>query len=134
MDIHLIQSSEIEAARLLLVENGWVHRVSDAADLRTLISRSQRALVAVEDDHVVGFVRALCDDLSNGYLAMLVVDAAHRHKGIGRALVAAIVGEDPHISWILRAGRPEVAAFYEKLGFVRSEVAMERSRTKIFDT
>ena len=130
MQIRAIQPAEIEAARQLLAANGWARRVGDADEFRKLVSRSQRALVAIDNDEVVGFARALCDEISNGYLAMLVVAQSHRRRGIGQALVKAVIGDDRRITWVLRAGREGVAAFYGKLGFVRSDVAMERPRAK----
>jgi predicted N-acetyltransferase YhbS len=130
VQIRAIQPSEIEPARRLLAANGWAKRVADAAQFQLLVARSQRALVAVDNGEVIGFARALCDEISNGYLAMLVVAQSHRRRGIGQALVKAVMGEDRGITWVLRAGREGVAPFYEKLGFVRSDVAMERPRSK----
>jgi predicted N-acetyltransferase YhbS len=130
VQIRAIQPSEIEPARRLLAANGWAKRVADAAQFQLLVARSQRALVAVDNGEVIGFARALCDDISNGYLAMLVVAQSHRRRGIGQALVKAVMGDDRGITWVLRAGREGVAPFYEKLGFVRSDVAMERPRSQ----
>ena len=127
MEVRRIYASEIEAARLLLIANGFGgERLADLEQFRELISRSQRVFVAIEAREVIGFARAICDDLSNGYLSMLVVAEHHRRKGVGTALVKAVIGEDHRIAWILRAGCPDLETFYEKLGFVKSTVAMER--------
>jgi len=117
VQIRPILNKEFEQARVLLEANSWGPRVSDREIFRRLVERSQIALVAVERERVIGFLRAITDGIFNGYISMVVVAEDHRGKGIG---------ENPKMTWVLRAGRSGVSAFYEKLGFTFSNVAMER--------
>jgi ribosomal protein S18 acetylase RimI-like enzyme len=128
MLVRNIATADFDAVHRLLVNNGWAHRVGSVEELGRLISVSQRALVALADDQIVGFARAITDGISNGYLSMVVVAESHRRRGIGQALVERLVGSEPRITWVLRAGREDAAGFFAKLGFSASATAMERPR------
>ena len=100
--IRAIAPDEFEAARQLLRANGWERRVGSADEFARLLARSPLALVAVEDGRVVGFLRAITDGMTNGYLSMLVVAAPQRERGI--ALYPTIM--------------PALAPWADKLGVV----------------
>lgn len=128
MQVHRVQPAQLPGVHALLAENGWRERIGDLRQFALLVDASQIADVAVVDGRVVGFVRGITDGLSNGYLSMLVVAASHRRRGAGRRLVEHAMGSNPRITWVLRAGRDGAAEFFAKLGFARSDVAMERRR------
>lgn len=128
MEIRGIRASEIEAVREFLSANGWENRVSDAGLFHILIANSQRTAVALDQGQIVGFARALCDGVANGYISMVVVAPSYRRQGVGSRLIAHIIGNGRSITWVLRAGRESSVPFFTKLGFARSTLAMERLR------
>lgn len=127
MRFRSITPEDYESVRDFLTEVGWQHRVSDPETFRKMLENTNRTVVAVDGSRIVGFARALCDEVSNGYISMVAVAVDHRGQGIGRELVRQLIKDDAGITWVLRAGH-ESGGFWERVGFRSSEVAMERVR------
>ncbi|MHB2244154.1 GNAT family N-acetyltransferase [Pseudomonas monsensis] len=130
LNVRDLQPAETQSVQQFLGQHGWGHRTGSAEHFAQLIEHSQRTAVAVLGERIIGFARGITDGLSNGYLSMVVVDEQHRRAGIGRALVEHIMGDNPDITWVLRAGREGAETFFASLGFETSVIAMERPRRK----
>ena len=128
MDYRPISPGDYEEVRRFLSAVGWAHRVGDAARFETMMQETGRTVVAFDGGRVVGFARALTDGVSNGYISMVAVAEEMGGRGIGRELVARLIGDDAGVTWVLRAGRGS-GGFWEKLGFKPSEIAMEKVRS-----
>nr|ART40713.1 L306 [uncultured bacterium] len=128
MRFRSITIEDYESVRAFLSEVGWGDRVSDPEKFKKMLAHTNRTVVALDGSRVVGFARALCDEVSNGYISMVAVAADKRGAGIGRELVRHLIKDDTGITWVLRAGRGS-SGFWERVGFQASELAMERVRT-----
>ena len=122
------EGRDLEAIRAFLAANGWAKRVADEERFRKMLENARRTVVAFENERIVGVARALCDDASNGYIGTVAVAEDKRGSGIGREMVERLMGADSNITWVLRAGRGS-EAFWKKMGFRGSTVAMERNRS-----
>jgi predicted N-acetyltransferase YhbS len=127
MEYRPVNPEDYEAVRQFLSEMGWQERVADPERFKMMMEKTDRTVAAFDASRVVGFARALCDGVSNGYLSMVAVSPDRRGQGIGRELVTRLIGEDHGVTWVLRAGRGS-EGFWEKMGFKASRVAMERVR------
>lgn len=103
MQVRRILPEKFEQGRLLLATNDWEPRVQL---FRELVARSHVALVAVEDNVVVCFLRAISDDTFNGNISMVVVAREYRGRGIGTALVQHAMSDNDRITWVLQGMRP----------------------------
>ena len=122
---------DYEQVRQLVIQTGWAKRVHDRDRFRRMMDGANRTVVAVDDERIVGFARALFDNASNGYISMVAVAADCQGRGIGRELVKRLMDvQAPHqITWVLRSARGSTG-FWEKMGFRKSEVAMEIVRSE----
>ena len=128
MEFRPIKPEDYELVRHFLMEVGWEHRVGDPQSFRNMIEKTDRTVVAWDEQRVVGFGRALCDGVSNGYISMVGVAADRRGQGIGRKLVEHLIQDDTNLTWVLRAGRNS-EGFWKRMGFTGSSIAMERVRS-----
>jgi N-acetylglutamate synthase-like GNAT family acetyltransferase len=121
-----IEPGDYAQVRQLLADTGWQKRVEDHDRFERMIRGATRTVVAVEQERIVGFARALFDGASNGYISTVAVAADRQGQGIGCELVKKVMDVDhpAHITWVLRAGRGSTG-FWEKMGFKPSETAME---------
>ncbi len=97
----------------------WTH-AGDPARLRIAIERSSFAVVALEEERVVGFARAMSDEAFAVYIADILVSPDRQRQGIGRTLAEAILDHYPMDTFhhqVLVAERG-AEGFYRRLGMV----------------
>lgn len=128
ISIRQLNTQELELSYQFIINNGWAHRINSLEMWEKTLQNSQRVVAAVIDNQIIGFARGITDEVSNGYLSMVVVAPEYRQQGVGRALINHIIEGNPAITWVLRAGRDGAETFFSKLGFNLSSIAMERLR------
>jgi GNAT superfamily N-acetyltransferase len=99
--------------------HGWTH-AGNPERLRTAIECSSFAVVALDEERVVGFARALSDEAFAVYIADILVSPDRQRQGIGRTMAEAILEHYPidrfhHQVLVAERG---AEGFYRRLGMV----------------
>jgi GNAT superfamily N-acetyltransferase len=94
-----------DAVWAFLSNEAYWARWRTRADVDAQLDGAWRLVAAYDaaSGHQVGFARALSDGVALAYLADVYVVAGHRGRGLGHALVAAMVDEGPGAAfrWLL---------------------------------
>ena len=114
-----VQSVEADSLCALYDSVGWTVYSRDIEKLLSAINGSDFIVIAQEDDALIGLARALSDDASVVYIQDILVRPTHQGRGIGKALVGAILDRFKHVRQkvLLTDSRPEQLQFYGSLGF-----------------
>ena len=94
------------------------------ADLKTVFGNSMFKRFVVDDGVLVGAGRVLADGVDTAYLCDVAVLPSHQGMGLGRELVATLIGLSLGHRKIILYAAPGREAFYAKLGFRPMTTAM----------
>jgi ribosomal protein S18 acetylase RimI-like enzyme len=121
VSIRLVDAWDTGEIVRLYRAGGWWKDEYNPDTLPALILGSFAFAVAVDnrDGYAIGMGRVLSDGISDAYIQDLVVLPEYRQKGVGKAIVAALVGacKSAGITWISLIAEPETECFYMPLGF-----------------
>lgn len=122
----------IEPAALEGFFEGWPDPPSPETLLRILEGSATR-VVALDSEandgsgRVVGFVTAISDGVLAASIPLLEVRSEWRHRGIGGALVKAVLEELGDLYMVDLVCDEAVQPFYDSLGFLPARAMIKRS-------
>jgi GNAT superfamily N-acetyltransferase len=98
--------------------------------LLRVLRGSSHILIALDSEtrDVLGYITALSDGASCGYISHLEVRAAHRKKGIGTELVRRMLAKLQSLYGIYLGCAPALEQYYERLGFQKIIGMSKRNR------
>jgi len=98
---------------------GWSAYTKAPATLQAAIAGSSYVVAARRGSRLVGLARAVSDDATICYLQDVLVHPDERRKGVGRALVQAVLDRYRTVRQkvLLTDDEPGQRAFYESLGY-----------------
>jgi len=119
--ISCVRSWDTEEIVALYRAGGWWKEEYDPAETPGLIRGSFAFAVAVDEKsgRAVGMGRVISDGISDAYIQDLVVLPEYQKKGLGKALLLALLDacRAAGISWIALVAEPGSEPFYRALGF-----------------
>ena len=98
---------------------GWTAYTDQPEVLRKGFENSMLTLAAYEGDLLLGIIRAVGDGHTIVFVQDILVFPEHQRKGIGSALLQAILDRYSHVRQIVLAtdNTPKTIAFYKSMGF-----------------
>lgn len=122
IEYHKIEAHDQPAVAALYREAGWIEAGADTGFIARILE-SSHWIGAYDEGRLIGMGRAICDHASDAYIQDIVVSQAYRKRGIGGAIVTALVElvHSEGVDWVGLIGVPGSEGFYRKLGF--SEMA-----------
>ena len=109
-----------EADILRLYESvGWTAYTDHPEVLRKGFENSMLILTAYEGDQLLGIIRAVGDGYTVVFIQDILVFPEYQRRGIGSALLQAILDRYSHVRQIELAtdNTPKTIAFYKSMGF-----------------
>lgn len=87
--------------------------------LLQILRGSNHILIAQDSSNgeILGYITALSDGVSCGYISHLEVRPAHRNRGIGTELVKRMASKLGTLYGIFLSCAPAMEQFYNRLGF-----------------
>ena len=100
---------------------GWTAYTDDPMSLKAGFQNSLLTLAAYEGDTLLGVIRTVGDGQTIIYIQDILVLPEHQRRGIGTALVQAVLERFRDVRQIMLTtdNTPKTIAFYESLGFVQ---------------
>ena len=98
---------------------GWTAYTDQPEVLRKGLENSMLTLAAYEGDLLLGIIRAVGDGHTVVFVQDILVFPEYQRKGIGSALLQAILDRYSHVRQIELAtdNTPKTIAFYKSMGF-----------------
>lgn len=101
----------------LFAQAEWT-KTRTTAEIQHLLAHSV-CVGAWRGNELVGFARAVTDDLFRAFIEDVIVDETLRGQGIGLALMRALLGRLAHVQAIALDCANHLAGYYAQLGFVK---------------
>lgn len=98
---------------------GWTAYTGDMQSLEQGYKNSLLTLAAYEGDELLGIIRTVGDGYTIVFVQDILVLPEHQRKGVGTALLRAVLERFEHVRQIELAtdNTPKTVAFYKSLGF-----------------
>ena len=106
----------------LFAQAGWTANRSSEA-IQTLLDHTRVYLGVWDGTRLVGFARAITDDLFRAYIEDVIVDSTYRGQGIGAEIMRHLLTRLAHVEEITLNCEDHLIPFYERFGFERVGMA-----------
>ena len=119
MDIREYKSYNESEILRLYASVGWTSYTDNPDVLRKGFEKSMLTLSAYDGEELLGLIRAVGDGCTIVFVQDILVFPEHQRKGVGTALLQAVLDRYSHVRQIELAtdNTPKTTAFYKSMGF-----------------
>lgn len=118
LDYSFERTPQFEDLQPLMNQTSWMGDRGPAGVVRML--QASVVLSVWSGNRLVGFGRAITDHVYRAFIEDIVVDEAHRHKGVGSEIMSRLIEHLQDVEEIQLGCVDELVSFYGALGFQRS--------------